>query len=286
MPARGWDDARTGGFGVMDRSSISEMESSARTAATAELAYLDGEGRVRARPVTPLVLDGNPAFTLACSDAALAEELRRSPEACLVFSDSRLALVGWKPLAARVRLEMTPDLEGELFREELLTEELRKYPPDRKLLDSMMLRRENWWYMPRFIFRAADEIGELHPVEKRTSPNHSVLAWGDGDGGVSADTVEVEDWEGEKISTKSLAGRNLPASNNAALLRHDFTVPDMEQRTSFLAVGTMNNGRFSLGGSEGERELGSPPGLIRRWREFRNLRKRCIAAIAKHENSP
>ncbi len=269
---------------MADESPLGELAETARAAAVAELAYLDGDGRVRARGITPLVLGGRPAFTLAYSGAALAEELRRSPEACLVFCDSRLALVGWKPLAARVRLEMMPDLDGELFREELLTEELSKYPPDRKLLDSMMLRRENWWYMPRFILHAAGVDG-VEPVERRTSPNHAVLAWKDGYGGVSADTVEVEDWEGERIKVKPLSGRELPASDNAVLHRHDFTVPDMEQRISFLATGRMDNGRLSVARREGERSMGKPPGLIRRWREFRDLRKRCMAAIAEYEDT-
>lgn len=267
----------------MDRSPLDGIESSARTAAVAELAYLDGEGRVRARRITPLVLEGDAAFTLAYSDAGLAEELRKSPETCLVFSDSRLALVGWRPLAARVRLEMAPDLDGELFREELLTDELVKYPPDRKLLDSMMLRRENWWYMPRFIFRAV-EVGEIRAIERRTSPNHGVLAWKE-DEGISADTVHVDEWGEERISMKSLSGRDLPASDNAAFHRHDFTVPDMEQRTSFLATGAMNNGRLSVESREGGRDLGNPPGLIQRWREFRGLRKRCKAEVERRERS-
>ncbi|WP_119069794.1 pyridoxamine 5'-phosphate oxidase family protein [Rubrobacter indicoceani] len=258
---------------------------SAETAAVAELAYRDRDGRISARPVTPVVLDGRPAFTLTYAEAELAEHLERNPEACLSFTDSRLARVGWRPLGVSGRLSVVPDIEGELFCEELIHQELVKFPPGRKLSNSLILRRENWWYVPRFILKL-EAAGEAVPlIRRQPQRDHAVLFWREV-GGVSCDVVAA-DYRGEPdfVSVSSLTGRVLPGSGEAVIYACDFSVPDLEHRVSFRASGRLRGGRLAVESREGERNLGNPPGILARWREFRSLEQRCRAGIEARERS-
>ena len=265
----------------------SELLESARKAAVAELAFLGPEGLPDARFVTPLLLDGEVAFTLTYAEAELARRLETSPDVCLTFSDSRLALAGWKPLSVPGRLSVTRDLAGDLFSDELMHQELRKYPPGRRLANSILLRRENWWYLPRFVFRLAP-TGEARPVGRRSDPGHAVLFWREG-GDLLSDTVSVagETLEGERVEVASLTGEELP-SGPAALFFHDFSVPDLEQRASFLARGRLAGGaaggRFSLESVRGRRELGGRAGLLARWREHRAFERACRKNVQRAES--
>lgn len=255
------------------------LTTSAEMAAVAEFAYLDASGVPRIEPVTPLLLDGVPAFTLTYARSEEAREISASSQAVLVFSDSRLAYVGWSPLTVTVRAEVIQDLEGELFSEKLLHQELQKFPPDRQLIDSPLLRRENWWYVPRFIVRLVG-TGEPCPAARRETPDHGVLAYVSG-GGLTAGTVRVEDWNADRIPIRSPGSGepSLPEGSPATLLYHDFAVPDMDPRTSFLAAGRLENGRLSVTRRSGSRTLGERPGLLARWRAQRDLKRRCEAGL-------
>jgi len=254
-------------------------------AAVAEVAYRDRDGAVRLRPITPLLLRGEPAFTLSYADSGLARELAASPRTCLVFSDSRFAYVGWSPLAVEARVEVAPDPEGDLFREELLHQEVRKFPPDRQLIDSPLLQRENWWYLPRWIVRVA-EAKEPRPLVRRADPDHGVLAYYEG-GALTAETVLVEDWDADRIPVRLPGGPGPPLAQGspAALFYHDFAIPDMDPRVSFLATGRLENGRLSVAERSGSRVLGKRPGLLTRWRAQRDLERRCKAGLEEQAGS-
>ena len=136
-----------------DGQDLQILATTAETAAVAELAYTEAGGKPRIEPLTPLPLDGAPAFALPYACTGLAHDLEESPQVSLTFSDSRRAYVGWTPLAVKGRVEVIPDPEGDLFTEKLLYWELRKFPPSRGLVGSLLLRRDNWWYVPRLIVR-------------------------------------------------------------------------------------------------------------------------------------
>lgn len=258
-----------------------EVPATAEAAAVAELAYRDGEAHPRLCPVTPLLMDGEPAFTLTYADLELAGELSRSPRVCLVFSDSRLAYAGWKPLAVTATAEVVPDPEGETFvGKQLLWQELRKFPPARALADTPLLRREYWWYVPRLVVRLGG-LGEPAPVGRRTGEENGVLAWS-GDEGLAAETVRVGDWETSRIPVTPLSpgGGGLPDGSPAALFSHDFEVPEMEQRAAFLVTGRLSSGRLEVEDRSGRRELGRRPGLLGRWRALKGFEKACKAGLA------
>ncbi len=264
---------------VYDRQTL---RTTTELAAVAVFAHVGGDGTCRLRPVTPLLLDGTPAFTLTYAESDLAREISASPRAALVFYDSRLAYVGWSPLTVAVEAEAIPDPEGELFREELLHQQLRKFPPDRQLIGNLLLQRENWWYLPRWIVRLV-EAGEPRPVTRRAGPEHGVLAY-ETEGVLTAETVRVGDWNADRIPIKPLADHaSLPSESvQAALIYHDFATPDMDPGATFLASGWLENARLSVAQRSGSRTLGKRPGLLARWRAQRDLERRCKAGLREH----
>nr|MBA3232190.1 pyridoxamine 5'-phosphate oxidase family protein [Acidobacteriota bacterium] len=163
---------------------------------------------------------------------------------------------------------------------QLLWQELRKFPPARALADTPVLRREYWWYVPRHIVRLG-ELGEPAPAGRRTGEEHGVLAWSGGEG-LAAETVRVGDWEAGRIPVTPLSpdGAALPDGTPAALLSHDFEVPEMEQRATFLATGRLLNGRLEVEERSGERKVGKRPGLVARWRGLKSFERACKAGLA------
>jgi hypothetical protein len=170
------------------------------------------------------------------------------------------------------------DLEENLFLEEPLYWELRKFWPSRQLIGSLVLRRDNWWYVPRLILRFT-ETETPRPIERRTGPDHGVLAWKENEGVVS-DTVRAEGWEAERPIVNLLSSdTTLPGSAPAALLYHDFSVPDREQAAMLHLSGRLENGRLSVERREGSRTLDKRPGIVARWRAQKELERRCRAGL-------
>ncbi len=256
---------------------VQTLRTSAEMAAVAELAYTGPDGIPRVEALTPLLLEKEPVFALPYARTDLARCLESDPRVSLTFSDSRLARVGWSPLTVEGRMEVTPDPEGDVFLEEPLYWELRKFWPSRQLIGSLVLRRDNWWYVSRLILRFT-ETGIPRPVTRRTEPDQGVLAWKEA-GIVSSDTVRVDDWDSDRQLVSSLSQKELPNNVPAALLYHDFSVPDREQRASLNFTGTLNDGRLSVTHREGTRNLEKRPGLIARWRAQKDLERRCKAGL-------
>lgn len=260
------------------------LRTSAETASVAELAYTDLSGTPRIEALTPLLLEKEPVFALPYSRMDITRCLDEDPHVSLTFSDSRLARVGWSPLTVEGKMEVTPDPEGDIFLEEPLYWELRKYGPSRPLIGSLVLRRDNWWYVPRLILRFT-EIENPRPVTRRTEPDQGILAWKEADN-ILSDTVRVDDWDAERPVLDLLSGEVHPLDNApAALLYHDFSIPDREQRASLSLTGTLNNGRLSVARREGSRTLEKRPGLIARWRAQKDLERLCKAGLESRRTS-
>ncbi len=256
---------------------LQTLSTSAEMAAVAELAYSEEDGSPRLEPLTPLPLDGGVAFALSYARLELARRLAEAPRVSLTFSDSRLAYVGWNPLAVRGRVEVIPDPEGDLFLDELLYWELRKYGPSRELIGSLVLRRDNWWYVPRLILRfTASDVPR--PAARRTGPEHGVLAWRAAQQ-TASEPVRVDDWEAERVTVRPASGSLVPEGVPAALLYHDFSVPDRDLRAALHVSGRLENGRLAVTSREGTRVLGKRPGIFARWRAQKELERRCKAGL-------
>jgi hypothetical protein len=248
---------------------------------TAEALFTTPDGRVDAAVVHPLELDGEPLIALPFARRALAESLGAARSVALVGSDSRLVLRGWAPGAAVGTVGVTADLGGRWFTEELLEEELRRYPPSRLLADSLMQRREHWWYLPRLVCRLEGVVLESRVAARDDPRTTGVLAWDAADG-LHADTVEVAGLETERVTVRSLARATIAgASDPACLLLHDFSVPDLEQRSSLTAQGRLEGDRLVVEHRRGALGLPPPAGLRRRWRDARAFARDCRREVSR-----
>lgn len=248
---------------------------SCQLAAVGEVGYRRPDGTVGAEPVVPLVLDGVPALALTFARAPLARQLAESGEAALTLSDSRLAYRGWVPLGATGRVHVDVDPEGVGFQTSgLMGQELVKHPPSRLLIDTPVLRREHWWFLPRWIIRWVD-VDRVLPVGRRSGPDEAVLAYAGG-GSIDVDTVAVDDWDAADIRVTSLAGRRLDElTAPATLLVHDFSVPDLDRWSSLTVGGRLAGGRLRVKTRVGDARVSPPRRLLDRLRTLRDLERAC-----------
>lgn len=245
-----------------------------RAAAVGELAWLGPDGRPDALPVTPLLQGERPAVTYPYAYAELARTIAASPRVALVLSDGRMTGRGWQPLAVLARPRLVEDPEGELFTADLVNQELRKYPPSRALADSIMLRREHWWYVPRLVLVLDDE--SVVAVAERSDPAHQVLAVGAG--GLQVDTVRTGEATRDHVDVHSLRDRPAP-DGPAALLGHDFSVPDLERWTPWVTRGVLSDGVLRVEERPERTTLEPVPRLRDRLRRQRDLERACRRAL-------
>jgi hypothetical protein len=251
---------------------------SADMAAVAELSYIDPAGVPRAVSLVPLRLDNDVCFALPYSRAGLAQEIGRSPRALVSFTDSRLAYKGWQALAVSGSSKVFPDPDGELFIEKLLEQELRKHPPSRRLIDTFVMRRDYWWYVPRLIVRFSPQ-GRARELTRRQSPGSALLIW-TLRSNLDLDVVEVDDWEGARVAVRSLTGRDIDAASGEALLFfHNFEVPERDRVAEYSAWGRLERGAVKVSSRGGTRDLGPPATLRERMRSLRELERLCRAGL-------
>lgn len=241
----------------------------------AELTWIGATGLPDALPVTPLLWEDQPVVVYPYAYADLAREVAASPAVALTISDPRMTGGGWRAMTATGHPRLIEDPQGEAFRAHLLHDELRKHPPSRALADSLMLQHEHWWFLPRLIV-----VLDLHPptlVEPRTDQSCQVLSVWDGDL-LHVDTVRVADAGTDRLSVTSLAGRP-PLDGPAALLGHDFSVPDLERWTPWVTRGTLAGSVLSVTEWPERTALEPSLSLRQRYRRQRDLEKACRANI-------
>lgn len=189
-----------------------------------------------------------------------------------MLSDQRLSGAAWEPLAALGRVTLFEDGEGELFRAQLLDQELRKHPPARALAGSPILRREHWWYLPRLVLLL--EVEHVGPVAPRAGPLDAVLAV-DADG-LRVSTVRVVDWEADPLG---VVGGPADVRGPAVLVGQEVSVPDAERWTVHSTTGCYDDGRLLDAQRPVSRELEPVPGLRARVRRQRELERACVRAL-------
>jgi hypothetical protein len=245
----------------------------------AEMFLLTEEGAVEAVRVTPLVDEQGIVLALPLAERPLADRLVAAEQVVLACTDERMALRGWEPLAITGRIEVEADLEGDRFHDELLDQELRKYPPSRLLVDSLRDRRENWWYLPRLLcyLRPTAPPREL---AGRSDPTTGVLAWNDADA-LTVETVEVTDADEDHLDVRALSGTTISGTASQALLfRHDYSQPDLERHAERHEAGVLTGATLHDVIRSGELVLPDPPRLLDRIRRFRQLSKACRRELA------
>ncbi|WP_344691586.1 hypothetical protein [Blastococcus jejuensis] len=237
----------------------------------AELLWRDANGPPAAVGVVPLVLGDRPAVALPWAQVDVARAAAASDTAALVLSDPRLTGSAWRPMVATGRPTLVEDGDGSLFTERLLDQELRKHPPSRALADSHMLRRENWWYLPRLIL-LLDDV-RVAAGGRRDSPLDAVL--GVEDEGLHVRTVRVTDWAASPLELHGGPAVGGPA----VLVGQEISVPDVEQWTVHTTAGRYADGSFSVTRPAPTRALEARPGVLARVRRQRALERACIGGL-------
>jgi hypothetical protein len=253
-----------------------------RRGALAALAVRDPVGGVTAEVVVPLADGEQPVVALPFARTPLARATLTTGHAVLACWDSRLAEVGWRPLAASVRVEVAEDRDGRWLADGLLQQELRVHPPSRALLDTPLLRREHWWYVPRWILRVTD-ITSVWPLTRRAGLTSGLLVWeGDGRRDLGAAVVEVPRWEGEQIPLAALPGGDpVEARGSAALLASDVRTPDLDHTAELRLRGRVEGSVLAVEQRTGAPALGPPPTLWARLTAARRLERACRSAIGR-----
>ena len=244
-----------------------------RGAGLGELVWRAADGGPpRAVGVVPLVLGDQPAVALTWAHEATAREVAAGAEVALVLSEPRLAGPSWQPLVVQARATLVEDGDGSLFASQLLEQEVRKHPPSRALVDSPLLRREHWWYLPRLVLLL--EPVAVRSTSPRGGPADALLAVEDA--GLHVGVVHVQDWADDPLVLgDGPAGPRGPA----ALVGQEVAVPDAERWSVHRTTGEYAEGRLSVTVPAPDRRLEPVPGLLARVRRQRTLERACVKAL-------
>ena len=239
-----------------------DLLSAWRSAPLAEVAWLDGIGRPQVSVVVPLMWQAAPGMALTYDRQQEAEAIATSRSVVLCVA----ALTTTEPVSRAARLQLATDPDGERFQAELLAQELAKHPPSRKRADSLLLRSEHWWFLPRLLLSARLEGT---PVE-RHRPGDALAAGVDGER-LIVTTCDLREGEPDP--------RGLP-DGPAIVLQHGASLPDLEERWARRWFGEVTHGRFVTERVEGSGPRERPRSLWTRWREEVRLEKACRRALA------
>lgn len=244
-----------------------------RASSLAELAWwADGP---RASGVVVLLRGETPAVAFTADRAEEARSLAAAPEVVLAVREPRSTGPRWTPIAVPCRPRLVVDADGDVYGEELRLQELHRYPPARRLADSLLLMREHWWYLPRLLVEL-DPVGSPRRIAPRESPS-DVSVIHDGECGLRLRPGRLAE-DGVELSTAADA-----EDGPAVVFSQDASFPDLEVWRRWTWPGRLDGGRFVPGDGPPEglgREVPAALGLRQRWREERELARACRRGIA------
>ncbi len=265
-----------------------------RAASIGEVAWVDAPGWSEAhgaggagpqvRGVLPLVGDGGPVLALPYAAAHAARSLGAAGGALLVTRDARSTSSAYRPLTLRCRTRLVEDPDGDRFVDELLDQELRRYPPSRLLADSPILRREHWWWLPRLLVEL-EVVGEEAPVPREDERDH-LLVVDRGDAAphpaarLAAAPARLASPPAPGADPPSLEVGGQPAPGQAVLHGQDASFPDLERWGRWSWRGRWDGAALDV--AERPAEVGLPPvpGVVARFRRQRALKRACLAGLS------
>lgn len=263
-----------------------ELAATWRAALVGEVVWVTATGQVGGVAVVPLERDGLPCVALPYASAKVVETLRDSPRAAFAVSDGRSGNRAGAVITGPVRV--FDDLDGTRFGTDLLPGELVKHPPSRALADSVLLRRENWWWIPRIIVTLA-VVDAAYELPRRTEPAHEgVLAYDNGRRlRVEVVTAAGHDWGTPRIELHTAGGELLRGSGEpAVIIGQDHSEPDFERWESWTIRGVLRGEELLVADRVGEPGAAlAPLGLRARLRRQRALERACQAGIQAAERA-
>lgn len=256
-----------------------------RASSVAEVAWVGLDGMPRVAGVMALTQQRVPVVALTYARAELARALAGAgpsgaqAEVVLTLTEPRSTGRKFTPVALSGRAVLQEDPDGRIYREELIVQELHRYPPARVLADSPLLCRENWWFLPRLIVALPE--AEPVPLPARHGPQEHLLVTGQG--GRPVVTVvglpASMPAEGEHLELDLLGGQD-PRPGPATVFGQDASFPDLERWQQWWWEGrldTVGQGRARMAVTRAPAQVGlpEPPGVMQRWRDQRALERAC-----------
>lgn len=144
------------------------MDSVTRTvhgSSLADVAWIDDDGALQACGAVVLLWGETPAIAFSYASADLAHSVAAASRVTFAFTETRSTSGTFVPGSITGRPSLVEDYDGAIFSAELLEQELRRHPPSRVFADSVLLRREHWWYLPRLIVTL--DVEAVRPLPAR-----------------------------------------------------------------------------------------------------------------------
>ncbi|MFC7342124.1 hypothetical protein [Saccharopolyspora griseoalba] len=239
-------------------------------------------------PVVPLTWPADRTPCAALPLSRLDEVDALPPRAAFVAREPSRTLV------AIGDVEVRWDAEGEEFVEHLLPQEAAKHPPTRLRADTLISRRENWWWVPRALVTLT-AVRQVRVLPARTHAEDALLVRPAGEDDPHVGVVTAKRWpdpgQGSEIELwprdgAALDGRGEPAH----VLGHRHS-PDFERWERWYRSGAVHGEVLHvLAGDSGPRPGDEEPGtaepltLLNRYAHHRRVAKDCKAGIATLES--
>ena len=236
-----------------------------RQAQLAEIALRHGSS-VDTAVVVPLVNDGLPCVALSYDRLALARSLASADEVVLAIT----TFAGTGPACTvRARAATSDDPTGAAFlRLGLLEQELAKHPPSRRRIDSLLLRREHWWLVPRVIVG----FQQLNDGRQLTSAD-GIVAFAANRLDVAACSILDRATEQLRLHLPDAPPQVTAAP--AVVLEHGADVPDLERPWYRRWRGLLTGVDLTVEDVEERAAADRPLRLLERWRQERAIERAC-----------
>ena len=229
-----------------------------------------------AMPVVPLTDDGVACVALPYSELARADALAAAGSAVACIADTTLAR-GADTLSVRVRVRRIDDLDGEHFEtSQLLMQELAKHPPSRRRLDSILLRREHWWFLPRVLMHL-EPVGDPQPL----TPTGALLGvqGAQGPASLHVAAANIVSRDRDTLTVDGAAGASSSGPARAVVLEHGAEPPDLERTWGTRTIGTITGSQLTVASVDRWGRADRMPTLIQRVRDEWALERACIAGL-------
>lgn len=270
-----------------------EMVTAWRQAGTAEMVWATRSGP-RGIPVVPLVQPAGSALCTAVPPSQWDEVESLGDTAAFSVHVS-----GETPrtLVACGRVDVRWDLTGGEFVEHLLEQEAAKHPPTRLRADSLMARRENWWWLPRVLITLVAS-SRVSVLPARMSSHDALLICRPGhareSGGPCPNVVTASHWprpeETRRLELATREGAVLDGDGEPALVFGHRHSPDFERWETWYRRGTLHNGVLHVESGHGtplpadaRPGAAEPFTLWQRWWNHRRTAQACKAGISRAE---
>lgn len=253
---------------------ITDVGRAVQASSLGELCWVGPDGRPQVRGVVALVRDTRPAIAFTYADEEVAHQVAAGAGVALALTEPRATSTAFTPVVLHGTPRLAEDPSGDVYLTDLVTQELRRYPPSRLLADSPLLMREHWWYLPRLVVELDVDVAEPLPARAGDHDHLLVVA----DHGVPAVRVAgILAGHGDRLEL-DVQGAAVPPGP-AELFGQDASFPDLESWSQWHYRGDWDGTALQVVESPAHTGLGSPPGLLRRWRRQRALERACVAAI-------